>query len=116
MNLADLKDSKYTSTNVGRIDAGSASEIKNELSKLTDELEIFTVPADDKEGEIIVVVTLKELSDEVYSTLRKHDFEKIEIGNVEGTPQHVISSADSRLLTIESERDAAKKELRAVAE
>ena len=62
MNLADLKDSKYTSTTVGRIDAGSASEIKNELSKLTDELEIFTVPADDKEGEIIVVVTLKELS------------------------------------------------------
>ena len=116
MNLADLKDSKYTSTTVGRINAESASEIKNELSKLTDELDIFTVPADDKESEIIVVVTLKELSDEVYSTLRKFDFEKIDVGDVEGTPQQIISSADARLLTIESERASVKTELRAVAE
>jgi len=116
MDLALLKDSKYTSTTVGRINAESTSEIKNELSKLTDELEVFTVPMDDKEGEIITVVTLKEFSDDVYSTLRKFDFEKIEIGDVEGTPQHIISKADSRLLTIESERAAVKKELRAVAE
>lgn len=116
MDLALLKDSKYTSTTVGRIDAGSTSEIKNELSKLTDELETFTVPAEDKDGDIIVVVTLKELSDEVYSTLRKFDFEKIDIGNVEGTPQQVISNADARLLTIESERASVKAELKAVAE
>lgn len=115
MDLALLKDSKYTSTTVGRINAESTSEIKNELSNLTDELEIFTVPMDD-DGEIIAVVTLKEFSDDVYSTLRKFDFEKIEVANVEGTPQHIISSADSRLLTIESERVAVKKELRAVAE
>ena len=116
MDLALLKDSKYTSTTVGRINAESSSEIKNELSKLTDELEIFTVPTDDKEGEIITVVTLKEFSDDVYSTLRKFDFEKIEIGDVEGTPQQIISNADSRLLTIDSERAAVKKELKAVAE
>ena len=116
MDLALLKDSKYTSTTVGRINAESASEIKNELSKLTDELDIFTVPADDKESEIIVVVTLKELSDDVYSTLRKFDFEKIDVGDVEGTPQQIISSADARLSTIESERASVKTELRAVAE
>ena len=116
MDLALLKDSKYTSTTVGRIDAGFTSEIKNELSKLTDELETFTVPAEDKDGDIIVVVTLKELSDEVYSTLRKFDFEKIDIGNVEGTPQQVISNADARLLTIKSERASVKAELKAVAE
>ncbi|AMD17023.1 ATP synthase subunit I [Methanobrevibacter sp. YE315] len=116
MDLALLKDSKYTSTTVGRINAESASEIKNELSNLTDELEVFTVPMDDDDGEIITVVTLKEFSDDVYSTLRKYDFEKIEVGDVEGTPQHIISKADSRLLTIESERDAVKKDLKAVAE
>ena len=116
MDLALLRDSKYTSTTVGRINAESASEIKNELSKLTDELEVFTVPMDDKEGEIITVVTLKEFSDDVYSTLRKFDFERIEIGDVEGTPQHIISNADSRLLTIESERASVKSELKAVAE
>ena len=115
-DLALLKDSKYTSTTVGRINAESTSEIKNELSNLTDELEIFTVPMNGDDGLIVIVVTLKEFSDDVYSTLRKFDFEKIEVGDVEGTPQHVISSADSRLLTIESERAAVKKELRAVAE
>ena len=116
MDLALLKDSKYTSTTVGRINAESASEIKNKLSNVTDELDVFTVPADDKEGEIIVVVTLNEFSDEVYSTLRKYDFEKFEIGNVEGTPQQIISNADARLLTIESERASVKTELKAVAE
>ena len=116
MDLALLKDSKYTSTTVGRIDAGSTSEIKNELSKLTDEIEVYTVPMADDDGEIIVVVTLKEYSDDVYSTLRKFDFEKIEVGNVEGTPQQIISNADARLLTIESERASVKTELRAVAE
>ena len=116
MDLALLKDSKYTSTTVGRINAESTSEIKNKLSNLTDELDVFTVPADNKEDDIIVVVTLKESSDDVYSTLRKYDFEKIEIGNVEGTPQQVISNADARLLTIESERASIKAELKAVAE
>ena len=116
MDLALLKDSKYTSTTVGRINVESASEIKTKLSNLTDELDMFTVPSDDKDYVNIVVVTLKEFSDEVYSTLRKFDFEKIEIGNVEGTPQQIISNADSRLSAIESERATVKSELRVVAE
>ena len=116
MDLALLKDSKYTSTTVGRINVESASEIKTKLSNLTDELDMFTVPNDDKDYVNIVVVTLKEFSDDVYATLRKFDFEKIEIGNVEGTPQQVISNADARLQTIESERATVKSELRVVAE
>ncbi|MBQ9025160.1 MAG: V-type ATP synthase subunit I [Methanobrevibacter sp.] len=116
MDLALLKDSKYTSTTVGRINVESASEIKTKLSNLTDELDMYTVPSDDKEYVNIVVVTLKEFSDDVYATLRKFDFEKIEIGNVEGTPQQIISNADARLKTIESERATVKSELRVVAE
>ena len=116
MDLALLKDSKYTSTTVGRINVESASEIKTKLSNLTDELDVYTVPSDDKEYVNIVVVTLKEFDDDVYSTLRKFDFEKIEIGNVEGTPQQVISNADSRLASIESERASVKAELKNVAE
>ncbi|WP_296888147.1 V-type ATP synthase subunit I [uncultured Methanobrevibacter sp.] len=116
MDLALLKDSKYTSTTVGRINVESASEIKTKLSNLTDELDMFTVPSDDKDYLTIVVVTLKEFSDEVYSTLRKYEFEKIEIGNVEGTPQQIISNADARLSAIDSERATVKSELRVVAE
>ena len=61
MDLALLKDSKYTSITVGRINAESASEIESNLSKLTDELDVFIVPNDDKETANIIVVTLKEL-------------------------------------------------------
>lgn len=116
MDLALLKDSEYTSITVGRIEVESSSEIKNDLSKLTDELDVFIVPDDDKQTATIVVVTLKEFSDEVYSTLRKYDFEKIEIGDVEGTPQQILSSVDSRLQTIESERSSVNSELRVIAE
>ena len=116
MDLALLKNSKLTSITVGRINAESASEIESNLSKLTDELDTFIVPNDDKTTAIIVVVTLKEFGEDVYSTLRKFDFERLEVNNVEGNPQQVISNADSRLATIESERNSAKTDLRAIAE
>lgn len=116
MNLALLKDSNYISVTVGRIDVESSSEIENELSKLTDELDIYMVADDDKKTAVIVVVTLKEYGDEVYTTLRKYDFEKFDIGNVEGAPQQIISSADSRLQTIASERNSVNQELKAIAE
>ncbi len=116
INLALLQDSKYTSVTVGRINVESSSEIETELSKLTDELSIFMVPDDNKKTSVIVVVTLKDYGDEVYSTLRKFDFEKFDIGNVEGTPQQIISGAESRLQTIESERGSINKELKVVAE
>ena len=83
---------------------------------MTDELDVFIVPTGDKETATIIVVALKELSEEVYSTLRKFDFERIEVNNVEGTPQQIISNADSRLATIESERNSAKADLRVIAE
>lgn len=115
MDLALLKDSKYTSVTVGRIDAESASEIKNKLGNLTDELDVFVVP-EEKATAIIVVITLKEFTEDVQNTLRDFNFEKFEIGNVEGKPQEIISKADSRLQSIESERATVKADLRVVAE
>lgn len=115
MDLALLKDSKYTSVTVGRIDAESASEIKNKLGNLTDELDVFVVP-EEKATAIIVVITLKEFTEDVQNTLRDFNFEKFEIGNVEGKPHEIISKADSRLQSIESERATVKSDLRVVAE
>lgn len=115
MDLALLKDSKYTSVTVGRINAESASEIKNKLGNLTDELDVFVVP-EEKATAIIVVITLKEFTEDVQNTLRDFNFEKFEIGNVEGKPQEIISKADSRLQSIESERATVKSDLRVVAE
>lgn len=116
MDLALLQDSKFTSTIVGRINVESASEIKNELSKLTDELETYIVNNDDKVSAVIVVVVLKEFADEVFSTLRKFDFEKYDIGDVSGSSAAVISAADARLASIESEISSVKADLYKVAE
>ena len=49
---------------------------------MTDELGAFSVSMEDKDGEISVLLSLKELNDDVYSTLHKFDLEKIEVGNV----------------------------------
>lgn len=116
MDLALLNDSQFTSTIVGRINVESASEIKNELSKLTDELDLYIVPTDDKEYSNIIVVTLKEFADAAYAVLRKFDFERYDIGDAEGRPAEVITKADSRLAAIESERSSIKADLRSVAE
>ena len=116
MDLALLQDSKFTSTIVGRINVESASEIKNELSKLTDELETYIVNNDDKVSAVIVVVVLKEFADDVFSTLRKFDFEKYDMGEVSGSSAAVISAADARLASIESEISSVKADLYKVAE
>ena len=82
---------------------------------MTDELDVFVVP-EEKATAIIVVITLKEFTEDVQNTLRDFNFEKFEIGNVEGKPQEIISKADSRLQSIESERATVKSDLRVVAE
>lgn len=116
MNLGLLKDTKHTSTIVGRIDVESASEVKTELSKITDELLIERVKDNNKEFENIVVVTQKEYKDNIYSSLRKFDFEKFDTENLEGSPSEIVSNADTRLKAIESEQSQIKAQLKQVAE
>ncbi|MCQ2977837.1 MAG: V-type ATP synthase subunit I [archaeon] len=115
MDLGLLSDSKFTSTFVGRTTAESAEKFKAESGKITDNLFVQTAP-DGKESHIMVVVVADEFKDDVYTLLRKIEFEKFEIGNVEGKPSEIISSAESRLLTIENERSQAKADLKVVAE
>ncbi|MDO5850314.1 MAG: V-type ATP synthase subunit I [Methanobacteriaceae archaeon] len=115
MDLGLLADSKFTSTFVGRTTAESAEKFKAESSKITDQIFIETVP-DGKEFFIMVVVVSDEFKDDVFTLLRKIEFEKFEIGDVEGKPSEIIASAESRLLTIESEKSQAKAELKVVAE
>ena len=88
MDLGLLSDSKYTSTIVGRITAESAQKFKDEYSKITDDLFYELVPDEEKESFIMV----------------------------EGRPDSLISSSESRLQAIESERSQAKAELKVVAE
>ncbi len=116
MDLALLSDSKYTSTIVGRITAESAQKFKNEYSKITDNLFYELAPDEEKEYNIMVVVVANEYKDDIYTLLRKNEFEKFETEGLEGRPESLISSSESRLQAIESERSQAKAELKVVAE
>lgn len=115
MDLGLLVDSKFTSTFVGRTTAESAEKFNAECGKITDNIFVQTVP-DGKEVYIMVVVVTDEFKDDVFTLLRKIEFEKFEIGAVEGKPSEIIASAESRLLTIESEKSQAKADLKVVAE
>lgn len=116
MDLSLLKDSNYTSTTVGRIDVDFSSEIKNQLSKLKDELVIYEVPDNNEDFNIIIVVALKEYKDEIYSILRKYNFDKFDVENLEGTPKQIVSETNSKLKSINDEFCNHKKELKALAE
>ena len=107
MDLGLLRDSKYTSTIVGRITAESAQKFKDEYSKITDDLFYELVPDEEKENYIMVVVVADEYKDDIYTLLRKNEFEKFETEGLEGRPE---------LQAIESERSQAKAELKVVAE
>lgn len=115
MDLGLLADSKFTSTFVGRTAAESAEKFNAECGKITDNIFVQTVP-DGKEFYIMVVVVADEFKDDVFTLLRKIELEKFEIGAVEGKPSEIIASAESRLLTIESEKSQAKADLKVVAE
>lgn len=116
IDLALLNDSTYTATFVGRITAESAEKFKNEYSKITENLFIDEAPDVEKEYKLMVVVVAREFRDDVYALLRKNNFEKFETYGVEGKPNEIISSAESRLKSIESERSQAKADLKVVAE
>ncbi|WP_409199759.1 V-type ATP synthase subunit I [Methanobrevibacter sp. DSM 116169] len=115
MDLSLLKDTKYTSTAVGRIDAEFFSEVKEKLSNLNDELIFNEVKDNNDEFKIIVVVALKENKDEVFSILRKYNFDKFDLEDLEGTPEQIVSSTTSRLSSIENEFSNSKKELKELA-
>ena len=116
MDLGLLSDSQHTSTIVGRIDAASAAEFGSKSSEITDEIFYEFVADEDKEYKIIITVVANEFKDEIHNLLRKGDFEKFETAGLEGKPNEIISSAESRLQTIEGERSQAKAELKVVAE
>ena len=76
VDLGILRDTDTTSTIVGRIDVESASEVKAELNKITDEIIIEEVKQD-KIFSNIIVVTSNEYKDMVYSSLRKFNFDNL---------------------------------------
>jgi V/A-type H+-transporting ATPase subunit I len=120
IDLATLNDTKYTSTIVCGINAESANEFKEKSVNITDELLILEEPIstkdDDRFDEILIIVTLNEFKDDIYSLLRKFDFEKYEIEGLSGKPNEIITSTESELKSLGEEEDNLNSQLKEIAE
>jgi V/A-type H+-transporting ATPase subunit I len=116
MDLSNLKESKYTYIAVGRVDVEFSSEVKDKLKNFNDQSTIFEVPDNNENYNIIIVVTLKKYKEEVYSILRKYNFDKFDVDNLEGTPKQIVSDITSKIKSINKELCSSKKELKELAE
>ncbi|MDR3222916.1 MAG: V-type ATP synthase subunit I [Methanobrevibacter sp.] len=116
IDLSLLNETKYTFTIVGRINTESVDNFKKESAKITDKFLIFDTPDEDKLKKIIVLVTLSEFKDELYSLIRTFDFEKFETDNISGKPNDIINSANSELKSLEKEKSQLSLNLKEVAE
>ncbi|MBZ9569941.1 V-type ATP synthase subunit I [Methanobrevibacter sp. TMH8] len=128
IDLSLLRDSKYTTTLVGRIDVDNALKFKDEAKNVTDNLQILedSNVIKNNEGkknkknndssEILIVITSNEYKEEIYSLLRKFEFEKYDVSGLEGNSQDIINSSKSRITEIEKERNQLFDELKKIAD
>lgn len=120
VDLANLVDTQYTSTIVGRISVEALETFKKDSASITDEIVILDtkIASEGKKAandKIVVVTTLKAYKDKTYTLLRKFDFERYEIDNLQGKPKEIIQSTESKLESIESEKSQELLALKEVA-
>lgn len=115
IDLALLRDTKYTSTLVGRMNVESALKFKDEVNSITDKLLILEEKDEDKINEIVIIVTLNEYKDDIYSLFRKFEFEKYDVAALEGKPDKFIGYCKKRLEEINKERSQTLAQLKEVA-
>lgn len=125
-DLTLLNDTKYTTTLVGRINVENASKFKEEANIITDKLRVLedsNVIIGDKKGknkkgsnyEILIVVTLNEFKEEIYSLLRKFEFEKYDLSGLKGNPSEVIDHSKIKIEEVEKEKDQIIQEFKNLA-
>ncbi|XRP97742.1 V-type ATP synthase subunit I [Methanocaldococcus sp. 16A] len=119
-DLKYLGSGEYVFIGAGSVPKEKVAELKAELDKVADGyIEVFTGNEFEKDKKIrvpIVFVTLKEKLESVLSEIRKFEFERYDISDVEGTPSEALSKIESELKSIESERNSLVEKLRALAE
>ena len=113
-DLGILADTNTTSTIVGRIAVESASEVKAELNKITDEIVIDETNSDEAFNSFIVISS-NEYKDTVYSTLRKFGFDNLDVGGMEGKPSDFIANANARLSAIANEKTQLQAQFKELA-
>ncbi|MGL6297885.1 MAG: V-type ATP synthase subunit I [Methanobacteriaceae archaeon] len=120
VDLANLVDTQYTSTIVGRMSVEALETFKKDSASITDEIVILDtkIASEGKKAasdKIVVVTTLKAYKDKIYTLLRKFDFERYEVDDLQGKPKEIIQNTESKLESIESEKSQELLALKEVA-
>ncbi|MDR0912208.1 MAG: V-type ATP synthase subunit I [Methanobrevibacter sp.] len=123
IDLSLLKDSKFTSHFVGKINVDSLSDLKNQLNNVTDSLLFFEedISEDSKKSEksdskIVIVSVLNEFKDEVQHIFRNFEFEKYEMNDLNGKPNEIIANSDKTLKNLADEKNQANNKIKEIAE
>ncbi len=116
IDLADLQELKLVSFILGKINDESLIKFKENLKTLrSDEIVVFDYDADEKDFKILILISLKKLEDEISNILRKVDFEKFEISGLSGKPSDIIKEAESRIDSINQEKESIEKDLAVIS-
>ena len=119
-DLKYLGSGEYVYIGAGSVPKEKVADMKAELDRVTDGyIEVFVGSEFEKDKKArvpIVFVTLKEKLESVLSEIRKFEFERYDISDVEGTPSEALSKIESELKSIESERNSLVEKLKALAE
>ncbi|CAB3287929.1 V-type ATP synthase subunit I [Methanocaldococcus lauensis] len=118
-DLKDLGPGVYIYIGCGSVPKEKVNELKSELDKVTEEyIEVFAGEEFEKDNKIrvpIVFVTLKEKLESVLSTLRKFEFERYDISDVEGTPKEASQKIENELKNIESKIKSLIEKLKSLS-
>ncbi len=114
-DLGNLEGSEYMSVISGKIALSSYEQFKSGMKDLPDEILVVDEEGIDKESKILVVVTLKKNQDQVSSFLRKLEFERFELTGITGNPEEIIKNSESRLESIEKEKESVLNDLAVVS-
>lgn len=115
VDLADLQGSNYITVVVGKISNESYESFMESSKDLTDEIELFDTETEEKTSKILIVITRKQYGEEILSRLRKLEFERFEFPGVSGNPGEIISKSESRIESIEQEKQTIMDHLAEVS-
>lgn len=111
LDLSLLEGSNYVSFISGKLSAESYDNFMGKLNDITDEIVVFDQENEQKGYKNLIIVTLKEHTDDVLGNLRKLEFERFEFSNLEGNPSEIIAKSESEIESIKAEKESILKDL-----
>ncbi len=115
-DLSLLEESDYVSYFAGKMSSESYDNFKESLNDLPDEIMVFDQETELKNFKMVVIVTLKEIADEVLIQLRKLEFERLEISGLSGKPNDIIQKSENEIESINREKESVLNDLATIAD